>query len=1342
MLAYGVSMDEFMRQMIRLVKSVVVKRDEYANKYETVDSKRESDRYIAMIEDGKNWSAYSYFDREVLVQAGLSEELITRVLLGGKDLIPVEFRDLICEYQKIFTLNDYEEMNTYYLMLNGEPPYQEDESNFVYVPENEYNIPTDIPVHQLSAGYLQYINSSPLREELINMYPDKGYLKFLGARSIDYYHARIARNYDILYYEESLNKNISDDFIKQYLAARNYVMIGLYNKADSKMYANYDSFMGFLVMVVAIQKLFHSIFKQGISRNFFDDNLIKELFTAYNFPYISTISIEYQREIAKKLNVLLQKKSTNNVLFDITELFDFSNVDIYKYYLVKDYKKDVNGNPIIIHNTIIDEYGQEHRVIDYEKTFDIYFQRVNIKSNDVTAELANKSNRVEYENIVGNDPYWLSDSSLFNKLYTKKFNNILTKYMSIGVTYDLAKLMYETAHGIRMILDDNEDYKRINITIAGAMEPVSLFDTIVFLCALVAKKFGLRGNIPLKGHQIAQVYGFNFKTDIDALREKVLNDIESCTGEYKKVKLETLKYLNTLNATNLEGAIKMYSNIESLRKFLDDGMRYATDIDEYMGYWKLYRSTLIVEDVEEIYVKNDGTYATTFVELLKDRRLDLYNIYKNITSSSSNSSSDSTDDEVITVLTQEDLFSINNMANNILDKLSQINEKFGDLRFANDKSEIVSNIEKVINQLKSYTVDQTASSIVYLIKDPHLCLLKFICDLITTSKESVMDDVLYLIQTDLLNKVTIRSNEWENIETKYELFYEKYRIINTTFKLLDDIISKIKKYYPISDTYKIYDVISSYYNETFIPILMEIGYDVDEIKYQFSSDGFIFKSDEMLSKFMDVSHKDSTRAYDSISGENKLPFEFIALLHIAYFYIVEVNRLYSEIINLTNRIEYEEKNTFIANCIQTYDFMMFHIIDILKGNLGFSYQEISTKELSLNKDLKVMDYCLSLIDSFGPFERVTFYNILTLGVSSYTIEEKMKIAEEMFSKKFINENSRLKIIECILILTKVFLYDPQINRVMVYDVLFPELVDTDISVKLSVVENFIASIQYNITHIIDFNKALISISKEKDILSYLFAKFDTLDRISQITVLESAVLNDISYSEAKTCFNLSINFNEKVTSYDKRNKIIDVIRMCDVLGKDVSDVYYKDMIKIDDSNYTHKYNLNSEILNLVYKNINKIKSSYINGKMSSNDALSKDVTGISYKDINKMDDSNYTNKYNFDSDVFEFSYLNIDKEKEDDIIDKSSFSDAMNKNAYDININDINKIDDKNDSTIDSIGKNTFEFKDNFGKEKNISYNNLNTLSDSIQKESTIHNYESITFSDSLTKTIIEDSDD
>ena len=100
-------------------------------------------------------------------------------------------------------------------------------------------------------------------------------------------------------------------------------MMGLYTQEDNKTFEFYDEFMGFLIMIIAIQRFIANIFKQGITRDFYDDSLIRYLFEGYNMPYFEEISVMYQRIIAKDLNLMLQVKSSNQVIYDISNIFNF-----------------------------------------------------------------------------------------------------------------------------------------------------------------------------------------------------------------------------------------------------------------------------------------------------------------------------------------------------------------------------------------------------------------------------------------------------------------------------------------------------------------------------------------------------------------------------------------------------------------------------------------------------------------------------------------------------------------------------------------------------------------------------------------------------------------------------------------------------------------------------------------------------------------------------------------------------------------------------------------------------------------------------------------------------------
>ena len=866
MLAYSVNMDSFLNEFITMIKSIIVKQNAKAELYETADTKRDGDRYVAMKDGSMSWSGIMRFDREVLLAAGIGESIVDD-MISNKELIPVNLRTLCVNLQIKKVIDEYVEKNNYYRMLNGEPNIEDTEDDYVYMFENDKGIRTDIPVHQLPISELNYINSAGFDKKLYELHPTKEYLKHLGNRSVSYYKARIALNYSIIYLEKSNIDALNINFGKYYANARNYVMRGLYHTEDKDMFESYDSFMGFNIMVMAINRVVASTFTQGITRDFYDDDLIKTLYECYNIQYEESIAVKHHREIAKRLNVLLQAKSSKQVIFDIIGLFNYRSVKVYEYYLVKDVKKDANGDPVFIYKTVVDEEGNQETVIDPEKTYDIYFQKVAIDSNDPTLEMVDPSNMYPYETLTAEDPYWIDDSDLLNKIYNTNFNSISTKYMSLEVAFDLAKIMYETCHSFRMILERHPETKSIMIKTPYSSDALSLFDVIIFLCALIAKKFGLTGEIPLKPYNIAQVYGFNFSTDLDTLRDDILSQIELNHGMYSEIDPDILKLITSRNIRTLEDVVLLFRNIENLREFIDTAMRYTTDIRAYRGYERLYKALLITTDYAEIYTKFDGTIAKTYLELLQDRRPDLVDYVTG-----------DADMKVINTIYNgnADESDINTKINRMLDVMSNIADDFDEIQYANAKSEIVNNLEKVINQFKSYTVDMQEAGIIYVVNDPHLCMLK-ILDWITmdygaiVERDMLVEDVIaqMLVERKHRSDLDLIDNE--------QMFIMAFMRIIDTLKLWDKL--KISAFEKIKDNTNIIDAITNMFNEMILPkIRMKVGDRIAWIDVKMSFEEIIHLDHKIWRMMADMVLKDETFVIDDINTE--VAFKLLMLFYI------------------------------------------------------------------------------------------------------------------------------------------------------------------------------------------------------------------------------------------------------------------------------------------------------------------------------------------------------------------------------------------------------------------------------------------------------------------------------
>ena len=610
-------MGDFVTQIKILARSVIIKRDKLADVFEVnLDQRKAADRYINTIDNGDKWESYVRFDYDVIVAAGV-DKTIAQFYAADKEKIPRELRPKIVALQKQYVIDNYQELNDYYLMLHGEPPIEDTEKDWIYCPVNSYGIPSDVPVHKLDIQYISLMESIGIIDQLKEKYPTKTYLDYLGRRSIDYYTARSADNFALLFAETAgVESVIREDFITFYDRARSYYLMGFYNRDYSNMFVWYDEFIGLLILTMAIQRLISNIYKQGLTRDFYDVNLIKYLFKSYSIPYIEDLEMRYQRALAKNLNHLLQYKSTDNVLYDVSYMLGFYDINIYKYYLVKTHVLDEDGVPLFPKKTY-KENGKTITVPDYEKMYRFHFQQVNLKEPDVNSALLDKRNRHEYEDIISEDPYWVDDADLKNKLYETDYNHLITKYMSLDVLIKMVEMVYEMTHIIRLVIDDQEDFKKtmVNIPIVSLYD-VSLFDIVMFMCALIANKMGLPGNVPIKGYQIANVYGFNYNQNIDALVHAIYDTKDLVAGEvlyaedtmafYEVIPNGTVTipnyFQNTVNGGNTDAKITLANpvfralQVERVTQLPEDPVENA--------YYN------IISDDRDMYCYSYGTHFT------------------------------------------------------------------------------------------------------------------------------------------------------------------------------------------------------------------------------------------------------------------------------------------------------------------------------------------------------------------------------------------------------------------------------------------------------------------------------------------------------------------------------------------------------------------------------------------------------------------------------------------------------------------------------------------------------------------------------------------------------------
>lgn len=856
-----------------ITKNVIVKFSSEANASETVDSKREGDRYVAAMLERDTFSSYHKYDKDVLIKAGITDPEFIDACHADKYKIPYKKREAVLKYQRESVINEYDELNDYYRRLIGKPSLDTPESEFIYLTDEQmefYKIDEYRPIHEYPLEIIIKLERVVI-PELIKIHPDKEYLKHMGSKAVNIVRAREAKNFEIIFSDIILDDVFLRAFFETYDFCREYFMSVIYNKSLSGRYNLYENFIGMNIMIMTIQRLLVDTIKLSIDRDFYDLNSIKKMFDCYGIPFFEDLPLDYQRTIVKNLNMLIRSKSTDKVLYDIANILMYERMRIYKYYLVKERKLDVDGNPLKIDKVVYDDEGNESIVPDYEKMYDIYFQSTDILEPNVILAIENKPNRYHYNEVTRDDVHWWDTDDLKKELYEREYNFIETKYLGINLMLRLTNLLYDTCYFIHLLVDNKDTTTPIETRILNrdAMKtgtdylyvkldrfspvPISIFDSVVILSALVSKKNGMKGNIITKSAgKILSVLGFNFELDFDLIKET----IKKYPRVFKDQSIS--EYLNLLDIREVGDIETLYNNFKNFADFCVERVANTENIYEYRAYKDLYKVFTVREEVGKAFTMTNGEIATTYLEYLYDK---LPHIAQTI----------------------EDLHK-DKLGVYIEHVLGKLNELIPDLEYLSSINGTNNNITialtSLINFFKSYTTDLRNLNVIYtfddkftnkirMVDDPRLFIklfpeekaIKYNDAIHTCIKFDRSDNLIIYSKIALENKLNIGSRvlHHDDLQISKKITYED------DFELeYNDILNNVI----INNTLRDKNMINDWYN-------MIIGRNLDDRsiniedgaktnKSFFIEDGKTIYDDYIERLISNVHNKDSILMKDNL----------------------------------------------------------------------------------------------------------------------------------------------------------------------------------------------------------------------------------------------------------------------------------------------------------------------------------------------------------------------------------------------------------------------------------------------------------------------------------------------
>ena len=751
------TIDYIYRDLKEILETVVIKYDKKAKDAETVETRRDSDKYVNAVLELDTFKSHSRFSKDAIRNCGVFNEDLVEQYHADKYQIPKSMRARVVEEERFLIVENYEEKNNYYRELIGLP--NTDDFDHIYLPLDiceKYKLDASLAIHEYRDDEIYKIERTII-PSLIAQYPDKRYLRYLGNNKVDLIKARQAQNFEIIHSSMIQETTFLNKFYESYMSCREYFTSVIYVKEFSSRYDLYDNFIAMNIMLMCIQRLMVNTIQIGIHRDFYDLHSIQALFTSYGLPFFEDLPLDYQRSIMKNLNMLLRYKSTDKVLYDISNILFFDRIKIFKYFLIKDREFDKKGNPIFAFKEVENEFGEIELVEDVEKMYSFYFQSTDILERNTALALENSQNKLSFEEVTESDMFWWNDEDVQKVLYEQEYNYVETKYLSVNVMYRITETMFESIYALNMLADKKDSStESIFITLPRiSMDRVSVFDAIIALFALTSKKCGMKGNIISQPAQILSVLGFNFKANFEEIIEQVY-------ANERYLPQEIVRYLVNIDITTPKDINDMYYNIKWLADFLTDRMNNTTSLKEYRACRDLYKTLMIKDYTSEILKKRDGSIASTYLDYLLDQNAKLGAFVDNCPKND------------VDVYMKHIIGKINEL----IPELEHMSTLEG------SDNTLINALMKLIEFFKSYTVDLNSLNVLYVMDSKYYNMIRMVHDIKYIDKMMQYNENSFREYFDNISTHVLLDGK-DQLEYLHKCFVNKSALFKYLHEILD-----------------------------------------------------------------------------------------------------------------------------------------------------------------------------------------------------------------------------------------------------------------------------------------------------------------------------------------------------------------------------------------------------------------------------------------------------------------------------------------------------------------------------------------------------------------------------
>lgn len=843
----------------------VLKLQSVADNAETVESLKAAGLYISCIE---NTAIFELFDKAsvtALNKAGITDPETVKLCLLDINNVPKNRRDILTEALAEEYIENYVELNPYYRMLHGEPAIGQEDYITDWIPPDGISIDLSKPVHKMSNAEVNILDSYGVIDDMISEDPvSREYMYHLGKRKIDYYLARRANRFDSLYIPSIDSDSIQKMYKDKLDANKFYTLRTVYSEAFNYNSDYYDNFIAVFIVLITMIDIISRVQEFIARKEIFDIRSVQYIFKSYGVPFFEEIPLKYQIAMVKNLHTLLKYKSTSKCMVDICSLFGFKNIQIFKYYLLKDRQVDITTGDYVYADGDLDaEYELKFLKLPLEDDLDDY-----IRSG---------SNYIDYDEITESDPKWdggLDHDMVKQAILKEEFNFSRTKYISIDTIYEIAKMSAQQSYFFNFLYDnvDLESMLTVQIPYIEAGKEFNVADVFTLLTVLSYYYRGVKDTIMDTQSKVLYVNGFNFKADLALLAQEIgakkLNDIVVDPGSTLHAQEQLANFIiPTSTIPSFGEMMDIYINNMEVRDELIKGMQEADNKKVYDVYKKLYDALMVVELTFDYY-KNpetgdfyrDEEGDATYTEFLKHKDSSLYYV-------------------ILQTQDFEDPVSRNQYIANLIDSIVYALEEYIDSEefealFSNlpvMSSEAVKQyIATVINFYKSYKVDFLGLNTIYILDDKNDGYIRLIDDMFL---HRYLEKTEFVKLYDVLakNYVTMTKEERialiDRIYTNISTFAETH--LDTRVEVRDVFASRITSMMlysivEIDESYKMY--------RTYEMNLSDAIKNIDELIFGVNinpKDSINIYDRMWLNSVTDISNEEYAAMMDFVSTEDE-----------------------------------------------------------------------------------------------------------------------------------------------------------------------------------------------------------------------------------------------------------------------------------------------------------------------------------------------------------------------------------------------------------------------------------------------------------------------------------------